>query len=158
MNDHDYAQLLEDGTRMPYSITSRLPDYSTIEGRLMNRYARADIAGARFMQNSESALVAVEVAARLLERKVNEKLDQIDAFGRDEWDEGTIFRFDKTFVTDGRTYKYAAIKAAGLWYTTGPKSPKGFTWEEFVAWLVTGDIPVKPDELHLMQDATFHKD
>lgn len=37
-----------------------------------------------------------------------------------------------------RTYSYAAVRAGGLWYTTGPKAPKGFEWEELIDWLDSG--------------------
>lgn len=38
-------------------------------------------------------------------------------------------------VTHSAIYHYAAIRVNGLWYTTGPKAPKGFPWEELLTWL-----------------------
>lgn len=50
--------------------------------------------------------------------------------------------FEKTFGRqDGHAprYTYAAVKAGdGKWYTTGPKTPKGYTWAELIEW-ITGD-------------------
>lgn len=42
----------------------------------------------------------------------------------------------KVRAADGVKYDYAAIKAGnGRWYTTGPNSPKGFTWDELMGWM-----------------------
>ena len=49
-----------------------------------------------------------------------------------------------------RTYNYAAIRSGGLWYTTGPKSPKGFEWEELIDWLDSG-YPVA--EIQVLREA-----
>lgn len=47
---------------------------------------------------------------------------------------GVIF-FERTFGGT-RVYTYAAVKASdGLWYTTGPRTPKGFQWRELIAWI-----------------------
>ncbi len=47
---------------------------------------------------------------------------------------GSVIRWRMRFQKGGVKYTYAAIKA-GLWYTTGPNSPKGYTWDELVSWL-----------------------
>ena len=85
--------------------------------------------------------VDTEVRRRLAERKVEEKILLIDEFGPDRYPDGTVVRFSKQFKQDGIRYSYAAIKAVGLWHTTGPRSPKGYTWEDFTMWLVSGDAP-----------------
>lgn len=59
-------------------------------------------------------------------------------------DEVNLVWFEKSFGTYSRVYTYAAVKADdGLWYTTGPRSPKGYTWEELMDWLSQdGPFPV----------------
>lgn len=39
--------------------------------------------------------------------------------------------------TSNKAYTYAAVRCPddGLWYTTGPLSPKGYTWEELAEWM-----------------------
>ena len=49
--------------------------------------------------------------------------------------EGRVVKFRVKFRNGGVKYRYAAIRAGGLWYTTGPKSPKGYTWDELLDWL-----------------------
>lgn len=51
--------------------------------------------------------------------------------------EPAVIWFEKTFA-DGRTYTYAAVKADGLWYTSGPRTPKGYTWENLMTWVGVG--------------------
>lgn len=44
--------------------------------------------------------------------------------------------FEKQFREGGRVYDYGALKSGdGLWYTTGPNSPKGYTWEQLLQFL-----------------------
>jgi hypothetical protein len=53
-------------------------------------------------------------------------------------DEGfVVVTFKKRFYQGGKWYGYAATYTPDTdkWYTTGPKSPKGFTWEELVKWM-----------------------
>ena len=62
------------------------------------------------------------------------QLAQRDWYGPDDYPDGTIIKFRKRFG-NSTWYRYATIKAKGLWYTTGPRSPKGYTWDELTAWL-----------------------
>lgn len=81
------------------------------------------------------------------------QLAQLDWYGPDDYPDGTIIKFRKRFgMPDAPRpnpwYRYAAIKAKGLWYTTGPRSPKGYTWDELTAWL--GD----PENIRKLKVAT----
>lgn len=37
-------------------------------------------------------------------------------------------------------YTYAAIKINGLWFSTGPKAPKGYSNDEMVRWWMNNDV------------------
>ena len=52
-------------------------------------------------------------------------------------EESAVIRFTRTFSKRGaKQYDYAAIKAGdGLWYTTGPRTPKGYKWAELIQWI-----------------------
>lgn len=51
-------------------------------------------------------------------------------------DGALVVWFRRRFAIRGQEYTYAAVKASdGLWYTTGPASPKGYSWDELVQWL-----------------------
>jgi hypothetical protein len=72
----------------------------------------------------------------------------IERHGPDH-ENGTVIAFEKfypaadghvTLVVAGEpqpasSYSYAAIRARGLWYTTGPKVTKGYPWEELLRWI-----------------------
>lgn len=49
--------------------------------------------------------------------------------------EGSVIKFKVRFNPGGTRYSYAAIRAKDLWYTTGPYSPKGYTWDKLLDWL-----------------------
>lgn len=53
----------------------------------------------------------------------------------------SIIKFTKRF--NSGWYDYAAIhnKEEGLWYTTGPHSSRGYTWEELLRW-IDNDEPI----------------
>ena len=54
--------------------------------------------------------------------------------------EPNVIWFRKRFKNGSVTYTYAACKAGdGLWYTTGPNVPKGFTWQKLVEWIFDGE-------------------
>jgi hypothetical protein len=50
---------------------------------------------------------------------------------------GSVIRWRKQFG-DGKTYMYAAIRTELGWYTTGPRSPKGYSWETLIEFI---DLP-----------------
>lgn len=51
-----------------------------------------------------------------------------------------VIFFKKTFHHGGRTYDYAAIKSRnGRWNTTGPQSPKDYSWKQLVKWIKDGN-------------------
>jgi hypothetical protein len=95
------------------------------------------------------ALVAARLAARRADALVGEKLAAIEAFGADEFPEGTVIRFDRTMPNRKREpqrYMYAAIKVEGHWYTTGTKGQR-YTWDELLVWLVSGGHPTRTFEV-----------
>lgn len=53
---------------------------------------------------------------------------------------GSVIRFSRSWSNDptGRVFEYAVLRttdAGQLWYTTGPKSPKAYTWEDLMNWM-----------------------
>jgi uncharacterized small protein (DUF1192 family) len=70
-----------------------------------------------------------------MEAELAEIEERREKFGPD-LDEGDVVTFTKTFsdAKNATRYSYAAIKANGMWYTTGPKSPKAYTWDELTEW------------------------
>jgi hypothetical protein len=76
---------------------------------------------------------------------VLDKLAQLDELerkygGEDQFKPGDVITFNYRFDKTGRNYSYAALFVNGLWYTTGPRSPKGYTWLELVAWWERGKV------------------
>lgn len=58
-------------------------------------------------------------------------------------DGALVLWFERRFGGRGKVYTYAVVKAGdGLWYTTGPQSPKGYTWDQFVTWLMEDETVV----------------
>ena len=59
-------------------------------------------------------------------------------------DDDIVIFFEKSFRQEPRKWTYSAVKAGdGLWYTTGPRSPKGYTWQQLIEWIV-GDEETQP--------------
>ncbi len=101
--------------------------------------------------NDVDTQVAELIRQKKIDAEVRFKMDLISGFGEDDFEEGTVFKFKKRFSASSTEYSYAAIKAEGKWYNTGPRAPEGRDWDEFVVWLVTG-IPAS--ELTLMVEAS----
>lgn len=66
----------------------------------------------------------------------------LETMPEDDFEIGSVVTFEKHFSRQPvRTYNYAAIKAPGGWYTTGPHNPGPFSWDKLLAWLdATGDL------------------
>lgn len=65
----------------------------------------------------------------------------------DETGEANVIWFEKTFSTP-TVYTYAAVRAGdGLWYTSGPRAPKGYSWDRLIEWILA-DEPEAPKIWH----------
>lgn len=81
--------------------------------------------------------------------------EQRNDYGADPFKNGTVLKIDMKYRTGRQSYTYGAIKIAGRFYLTGKVQAKptflgedhsdvarGWTWENFVAWLAQGDATV----------------
>ena len=59
--------------------------------------------------------------------------------------EQDMIRFERTFNGGERVYTYGAIRTdQGLWYTTGPRTPKGYTWDDLIDWMMEdGEVKIE---------------
>lgn len=77
-----------------------------------------------------------------LEARINAMMDEVQRLKSrpEEPDKDVnIVYFTKQFTVYGKVYSYAAIKAAGLWYTTGPRAPKAYSWDELLDFIDDDD-------------------
>lgn len=83
-------------------------------------------------RNQAEALAAM--AARAIDRH-----DAIrDRYGDDDMLDGAVLRFMRTL--GGRVYGYAAIRAGGLWFLTGRRSPERLSWDQLTQWLDEAEV------------------
>jgi hypothetical protein len=63
---------------------------------------------------------AAEMAAKFAMSELAVIADREAKYGRDEdWPTGTVFRFERTYEVNGKSYSFAALKViGGLWYLT----------------------------------------
>lgn len=84
----------------------------------------------------------LEQAQRTIER-AQAQIDRLMAMPDEpvaKNDEPLVVYFQKQFTRGGTAYDYAAVKAGdGLWYTTGPRAPKGYRWEALIDWIFEYD-------------------
>ena len=90
----------------------------------------------------------MKIRQEKVEKEVEIRSGYIKQFGTDSYDEDAVIRFPKRFTTgkEVKSYTYAAIKKAGMWYTTGP-SGHMYSWDELVRWLVSGPEPTRMHEI-----------
>ena len=74
-----------------------------------------------------------ELLARELNKALAEEARIEEKYGTDHED-GTVIAFRVQLMAGDIWYEYAAIRVNGMWFTTGPRSPKGYTWEELTGW------------------------
>jgi hypothetical protein len=113
-----------------YDVPDRYVDHKTGEVKMIEK---------------ETADALERRAGEMLERAA-EMRAKYERFGKDDFPDRAVIIFDKRFDRyNGRElgfwskpYFYAAIKADGLWSTTGPRAPKSYTWDELIKWMGDG--------------------
>lgn len=106
------------------------------------------------MRTSEDLITEAENLRQQAER-LEEIASQRSKYGEDPFKNGTVLKIDMKYRTGTRSYAYAVIKVGGHFYLSGRMSTaagadavatgdaaRGFTWEQFVAWLAQGDATV----------------
>lgn len=78
---------------------------------------------------ADAARAVIEEGARVLAFLNNLE----ERFGKDRND-GAVIRFQTVHHT-GTLLTYAAIRAAGLWYSTGATGLNAADWESFMIWM-----------------------
>jgi len=74
-------------------------------------------------------------------RRLEERKRFLQHIPRDDFLDGAVVTFKKRFSEDrfAKVYLYAAIKADGMWYTSGPKRNGPWSWEDLMRW-IRGDL------------------
>lgn len=135
---------------LPYDFVIQR-DGTTLVGqhRTVQDYVEADIratlATYEALSPKEDAVGVETKKERLLARReqIEQELLRLESLPTEP--EGTgehaVIFFSKQFHSGGVSYDYAAIKASnGLWYTTGPRAPKGYTWDQLVDFIGDAEI------------------
>jgi hypothetical protein len=97
------------------------------------------------MEISQEAFA--EYVERMRERALAEEVKRLQEcaarLGEDIFKNDDVIRFKKKFTEGGIDYTYAAIKAGGQWFLSGPRNAAiSFTWDELVMWMIKG-VPVE---------------
>jgi hypothetical protein len=72
----------------------------------------------------------------------------LSTYGDEPAKNGAVIRFRKRFSPSGQTFRYAGIRAGGLWYLTGSRAPQRQTWDQLIAWLSGGAPAVAFEVVH----------
>jgi hypothetical protein len=93
----------------------------------------------RIIVNSRDRQIAAS-QARIAQEQA--RIDRLAALPEEptteDPDGALVVWFIHQFSPRGQRYTYAAVKASdGKWYTTGPASPKGYSWDQLVEWHFT---------------------
>lgn len=92
----------------------------------------------RLKHERDELATAIAVLARKLARR-EEQVKHLERYPTtDEFADGTILRFTKTFPDGDQCYPYIALKTQDLWYLTGKRSPQGITWQKLVEFMGLG--------------------
>lgn len=142
-NDYDYSDV---PTRDVHSLTvgqiaqrsSDLPHRKrpTI---VIDGVARSETLKQKLQREAKEAETAILALAGKLSRR-QEQLKHLERYpDEDPFVDGTTLIFQKGFPSNPDTkYSYSAVRADGLWYITGARSPQGLNWDEFVSWMGLG--------------------
>lgn len=125
-----------------------VPENHNTGGNYMNEYDALELESSYRRANPNSLSYRI---ARLEEQKAELErqqafLDQLpkEPAMKDEVTDGEegvdlvpVVYFKKQFEGSDKVYDYVVLRARdGLWYTTGPRTPKGYSWHELLLWLM----------------------
>jgi hypothetical protein len=86
-----------------------------------------------------------EFLARRIEQMEEELqyIEELPAEPRMDGDDATVIWWVARWEGGTHDYTYAAVRAGdGLWYTTGPHTPKGYAWADLIEWIDKEARPV----------------
>lgn len=167
LNDHGYTSELGGYPRYPtksqieksrhsqYSITNYVPP-ALIKHKHQPRSvvvndgidaARISSAAANviIVPNSQEGIVMPRTARdiridQLTRAMENAQQELTRILAQPKEPESDLIYFRKRFNAGGKQYTYAAVRTEdGLWFTTGPRTPKGFGWDELIDWIMEDD-------------------
>ena len=77
------------------------------------------------MKKSDNIQRQMAALAAAYDEALQQEREAQSRYGEEPERNGAVITWRMRFHKGGLKYHYAAIKAKGLWYTTGPNSPKG---------------------------------
>ena len=99
---------------------------------------RATIGRATDLPKEKKTVKNSEALAAALAQALAKEARIAEAYG-DDLPDGSVIAFLARFTPGGTKFKYSAIRCEGRWYTTGPRSPKSYTWDELTEWFESLD-------------------
>jgi hypothetical protein len=106
------------------------------------------------LDRKRTQLNGLLAAAELLTAQIVKVTAQIDTLEKfpveDPYVDGTQIKFTRNFPGSEHEYTYAALRANGVWYTTGKVGVNGVPWAGLINWLglgLVGEIEVVHDPL-----------
>lgn len=90
--------------------------------------------------HSRDALAARRETLEREALRLSERIAMLDELPEEpvfEDGEPSVIWFQRKFGrASSNSYTYAAVRTAnGKWYTTGPTSPKGYSWDALIQWI-----------------------
>lgn len=153
MNDDAQRELDNDMSTVDYTLMvwgGDAPEWTGVHPKLSDRQ-RSRVRQRFEDQRAADPVardIAVTLAGRARQQEYAVRLKLAGAFGDDDFADGAVLRFRRQWSPGTtREYTYAAVKAAGRWYTTDGSAR---AWHELVAWMVSGESPVDPATVELM--------
>lgn len=113
--------------------------------------------------DSRKAALAEFYAAKAALARAEAHLAELDnPYGKDDFPEGTVLRFQMRYNGFGSKYTFAVIKAGGLWYPTGLLGQDGTrnrNWEQLCSdWKTYNVKPENIDVLTTRESLAMHNE
>lgn len=84
----------------------------------------------------------------MVARQAQERLLYLQSLPAEPEGKNPVIKFKRRFTPGGKKYTYAAIRTAQGWYTTGPRTPKAYAWQDLITWI----NEIEPVDVKIMID------
>jgi hypothetical protein len=100
--------------------------------------ARPETLREKLERQREELVAAISVLSGQLAKRTAQ-VAELDRYPtEDPFKDGDSLEFKKWYPGSDQSYTFMALRADGLWYTTGSRGPQGVEWARLTEWMGLG--------------------
>lgn len=97
--------------------------------------ARTETLAEKLQRQRDELITAIDALTKQLAKRTAQ-LTELERYpAEDPYSDGDALEFKKQYPGDDTRYSFYAVRANGLWFTTGKRGPQGVPWAKLTDWM-----------------------